>query len=131
MTAYPAIAPTSLRLRPAGWPVHQNRFRGVEAPALLGSLAADSKLELDYQNIADNTALLFLEAWRKTAGGLNGLTTPLPAQVASGVAGSFMQSQILAPAGLTWAFAEEPRMEAVKAGRRTVSVVLRAEFRWQ
>jgi len=131
--SFPNLRPSSRRFTPGDWPVKTfNSVNGSEFRILRGSNRVNAKLELEFRNISDANARLFLldyyarqgtfkswafepaasrsvfHGWDASGSSDEGDTTVLEA----------------APYGMQWRYEEEPQIEQVAPGVSTVSVKL-------
>ena len=124
---FPALTPTRFRWTGGDYPIRLAPWRGIaEFPRLLGSIATRAQFQLSWSNITDADAAAFAQVWRETLNG--GIPVTLPSELIGGVKDTNLQTRVLAPTGLITVMTALS-VDAVKAGRSSVTATLTAELR--
>lgn len=119
--AYPALQPSSRSFSPGTYPVKTFKAQsGAETRLLYGNQRSGMTLELQYENITDANAELFVTHYDQVLGTYQ--TFSLPTAVKAGWAAS--SSTIDVTSATAWRYAEEPSITAVKPGLSKVQVKL-------
>lgn len=134
---FPRIAPSNRSYKPAQYPVKAFKSEsGVEVRILYGSQPTGATLQLQYQNLLDNQAELFIEHFRAVQGtfqtfylGSSGSTDGANIDENSAKAGwngdPSNLSKNSGPATENyWRYAEAPQLSSVKRGVSSVTVNL-------
>jgi hypothetical protein len=119
--AFPSLKPTGRNFNPGDYPIKTFRSQsGSETRILYGSQRTNMSLELNYDNITDTNAGLFLTHFDEVQGTFQTFT--VPSTVRSGWSGS---STALDVSGANaWRYAEAPQITAVRPGVSSVRVKL-------
>jgi len=121
--AYPTLLPTSRAFNAGDWPIKTFRAQnGAEVRILYGSNRTGMQLELQYQNITDANADLFLTHYNEVRGTYG--TFALPATGAKGGWTGNDSSIDVTGTGNNWRYAEAPTVQAVKPGVSSVTIKL-------
>ena len=119
--AYPTLTPSGRDYKPGDWPVKTyNAMSGAEVRLRYGNKRFNAMFRLQYDNIADASAELFLEHYNETLGTFYKFT--LPTDVLRGWSGS---NYIPNAEAMQFRYDEAPTITSVRPGRSSVSVVLR------
>ena len=134
---FPGIAPSRRSYTPAQYPVKAFRSEsGVEVRILYGSEPTGAKLQLQYQNLLDDQAELFIEHFRAVQGTfqtfyLNSAGTDEGSNIDEDSAKAGWNGD---PSNLSknsgeatdnfWRYAEAPQLSSVKRGVSSVTVNL-------
>lgn len=122
---FPNIIPTSSVFIPGSIEVVEaSLFQTDIYKTGLGNIPHGSTLQLEYANIDDSDALLFLRAYRNCYNRLYPLT--LNSSVVAGITNPALAARILAPVGLKWFFKEGPVVESVFIETSAFSLTLEA-----
>jgi hypothetical protein len=123
--AFPALKPTARDFDPGDWPVKTyNAQSGAEIRILYGDTRTQMKLSLNYDNISDTQADLFLSHYNEVKGTYN--TFDISTEAKTGWTGA--TSSIDAGTGNKWRYADPPQVTAVRPGRSSVRVNLVGVF---
>lgn len=117
---YPALKPSRRNYTPGDWA--QRRYRsmnGQETRIRYGTERTDAKLSLQYQNISDTNAALFLAHYNETLGTFKDFT--VGTDVLAGWSGSSYIPNTNAP---KFRYDRPPQVSAVRPGISSVSVEL-------
>lgn len=119
--AFPSLKPTGRNFNPGDYPIKTFRSQsGSETRILYGSQRTNMSLELNYDNITDTNANLFLTHFDEVKGTFQ--TFSVPAAVRSGWGAN---STALDVSGANaWRYAEAPQVTAVRPGVSSVQVKL-------
>lgn len=124
---FPSLVPTSRSFDPGDWPVKRyTAENGTEVRILRGSARVNATLELGYDNIPDNQAVLFLQHYRENQGTYGTFrftgdsTAPFKGFDAST---SGLEAE---PWGLAWRYDAPPQLTQAKKGRSNVRISLKA-----
>ncbi len=119
--AFPGIVPSSRDFDAGDYPIKTFKAQsGVEARILYGSRRTGMTLSLQYQNIPDTQAELFLDHYDETKGTY--LTFNLPTSFRTGWGGN--SDAIDAATGNSWRYEAAPSVTNVRPGISTVAVKL-------
>lgn len=119
--AFPTLKPTGREFNPGNWPIKTfNAQSGAEVRILYGNRRINATLSLNYDNISDSSAQLFLTDYNDQIGTLRTFT--LPSDVRAGWAGT--ATAIDAPPSALWRYESAPVVQAVRPGRSSVTVNL-------
>jgi hypothetical protein len=125
MVTFPAIAPNALRFRAPEFPVRSNTsLSGVVSRRIFGNRGSRSTLDLTFDNISDQLAAQFLDAWNLAKGTLEILT--VSSTTFSGAGTDLLGYISDGGDQLAWHFAEAPEVQRVKPGLSSVTVRLEA-----
>jgi hypothetical protein len=125
MAALPALTPTAMDFTAPEFPVKSNTsLSGVVSRRIFGNRGSRSTLQLNFDNIADSSAVEFLNAWNASRGQLNAVT--VPSQVFDGADATLTAYVSDGGDGLIWHFAEPPQVQRIKPGISSVRVRLEA-----
>lgn len=125
MAIFPAVAPTSMDFTAPEFPVRTNSsLSGVVSRRIFGNRGSRAVLNMNFDNISDDVASQFFDAWNTGRGTLDGLT--VPSVVFDGASSALFSYLSDGGDGLMWHFAEPPRLERVAPGISSVRVVLEA-----
>ena len=122
--AFPSVKPSSRRFSPGDWPIKTVKSQsGVEDRLLYGSKRTGMTLELQYKNITDANAELFLDDFVARKGTYN--TFNLDQAEDETKAGWDGNDDAIGTAtGNKWRYAGPPQVTQVAKGRSSVSVKL-------
>lgn len=119
--AYPTLQPASRNFSPGNYPVKTFRSQsGAETRLLYGNQRSGMTLELQYENISDSNAELFVTHFDQVLGTYQ--TFSLPAAAKAGWNAS--ASTLDVTSATAWRYAEEPSITSVRPGLSTVQVKL-------
>lgn len=119
--AFPALTPSSRNYASGDFPVKTFRAQsGAESRILYGNRRTGMTLELQYDNITDVNAELFLDHYDETKGSY--VTFVLPAAVLTGWSGN--KDAIDAATGNSWRYDAPPQVTNVRPGISSVQVKL-------
>lgn len=123
----PAICPTEREFTCADYPITEGLWQGGAAasPKPWSDVPVSAELRLQYINIPDSQAALFITAWNESLSGA--LPIVLPEEVAAGIDDPDYVARILTPLGLAWKFSRAPAVSNVFPGVSSVQVDLAAE----
>ena len=134
---FPRIAPSSRSYTPAQYPVKAFKSEsGVEVRILYGSQPTGAKLQLQYQNLLDDQAELFIEHFRSVQGtfqtfylGSSGTDEGANIDEDSAKAGwngdpSNLSKNSGEATDNCWRYAQAPQLSSVKRGVSSVTVNL-------
>jgi hypothetical protein len=125
MAALPALTPTAMDFTAPEFPVKSNTsLSGVVSRRIFGNRGSRSTLQLNFDNIADSSAVEFLDAWNASRGQLNAVT--VPSEVFNGADATLTAYVSDGGDGLIWHFAEPPQVQRIKPGISSVRVRLEA-----
>jgi len=125
MAALPALTPTAMDFTAPEFPVKSNTsLSGVVSRRIFGNRGSRSTLQLNFDNIADSSAVEFLDAWNASRGQLNAVT--VPSEVFDGADATLTAYVSDGGDGLIWHFAEPPQVQRIKPGISSVRVRLEA-----
>jgi len=125
MAALPALTPTAMDFTAPEFPVKSNTsLSGVVSRRIFGNRGSRSTLQLNFDNIADSSAVEFLDAWNASRGQLNAVT--VPSEVFNGADATLTAYVSDGGDGLIWHFAEPPQVQRIKPGISRVRVRLEA-----
>lgn len=118
---YPTINPTSRNFDPGDYPIKSFRAQsGAEVRILYGNQRTNMTLELNYENISDTNANLFITHYDEVLGSYQTFT--IPTNVRAGWSGS--SAAINVTGSNAWRYAEAPQITAVRPGISSVQVKL-------
>lgn len=119
--AFPDLRPTRRRFVPAAFSLTAATTEsGASSRRLWGSVGADARLELVFENIPDEQAEQILQLYDTATGGF--LPLALPEGVLGGLSPE-LAGQVEEPdSGLEWHFEEAPKVQSVLKGVSTVNV---------
>jgi hypothetical protein len=121
VAAFPDVRPTSRVWTPGAQPVKSyTALSGFEARVLLGVSPIGGSLTLRFQNIVENTFLLFTDHFALAQGTYEVFS--LSANTYAGLA----NFSSVTPSGYLWRYASAPSVEWVSSGIGNVSVTLTA-----
>jgi hypothetical protein len=124
VNALPEIAPTLRTQTLAKWPQGRMKMRnGRTVHWGLSSRPGDDSVELAWENITYAQAEQLCQIWDANYGIYGQLT--LPADIFAGTSGGLYSLVAVPFPNTSWAFAGPPEVEAVKAGRCTVSIPIK------
>ena len=125
MAALPALTPTAMDFTAPKFPVKSNpSLSGVVSRRIFGNRGSRSTLQLNFDNIADSSAVEFLDAWNASRGQLDAVT--VPSEVFDGADATLTAYVSDGGDGLIWHFAEPPQVQRIKPGISSVRVRLEA-----
>lgn len=123
---FPSVKPTGRSFSPGQFPTKIYRaLSGATVKRSFGNRASGNKIQLEFANIDDATAILILQHYTDTSGGFNRFT--LPATVFVGMAAS-LQTYVAAAATILWEYEGPPDVQSVPCGLNTVRVSLVGEL---
>jgi len=119
--AYPTLVPSSRSYNSGDYPVKTFRSQsGSESRILYGNRRTGMTLELQYDNITDANAELFLDHYDETKGSYT--TFALPAGAFTGWSGN--ADALDAATGNSWRYDQPPQVNNVRPGISSVQVRL-------
>ena len=119
-TNFPSLNPSRRDYTPGDWAQEKYRsMSGSETRIRFGDRRTDSTLSLQYQNISDTNAALFLEHYDDRLGTFKNFT--IPTAVLAGWSGASYIPTTNAP---KFRYSEPPKVSAVRPGISNVSVEL-------
>jgi len=119
--AFPTLQPTGRNFNPGDYPIKTFRAQsGAETRILYGSQRTNMSLELNYDNVTDTNAGLFLTHFDETQGTFQTFT--VPSEVRTGWSGTY--SALDVPGSNAWRYAEAPQVTSVRPGVSSVRVKL-------
>ena len=125
MAALPALTPTAMDFTAPEFPVKSNTsLSGVVSRRIFGNRGSRSTLQLNFDNIADSSAVEFFDAWNASRGQLDAVT--VPSEVFDGADATLTAYVSDGGDGLIWHFAEPPQVQRIKPGISSVRVRLEA-----
>ena len=125
MASLPALTPTAMDFTAPEFPVKSNTsLSGVVSRRIFGNRGSRSTLQLNFDNIADSSAVEFLDTWNASRGQLDAIT--VPSAVFDGADATLTAYVSDGGDGLIWHFAEPPQVQRIKPGISSVRVRLEA-----
>lgn len=125
MAALPALTPTAMDFTAPEFPVKSSTsISGVVTRRIFGNRGSRSTLQLSFDNIADTSAVQFLDAWNASRGQLDAVT--VPSAVFDGASAALVSYVSDGGDGLIWHFAAPPQVQRVKPGISSVRISLEA-----
>jgi hypothetical protein len=119
--AYPTLTPTSRNYNSGDYPVKTFRSQsGSESRILYGNRRTGMTLELQYDNITDANAKLFLDHYDETKGSYT--TFDLPTGALSGWSGN--TDALDAATANSWRYDQPPLVSNVRPGISSVQIKL-------
>jgi hypothetical protein len=119
--AFPSLTPSTRNYASGDYPVKTFRSQsGSESRILYGSRRTGMTLELQYDNITDTNAELFLDHYDETKGSYSTFT--LPTVALTGWSGN--KDAIDATTGNAWRYDNPPQVTNVRPGVSSVQVRL-------
>jgi hypothetical protein len=119
--AYPTLTPTSRNYNSGDYPVKTFRSQsGSESRILYGNRRTGMTLELQYDNITDANAELFLDHYDETKGSYTTFT--LPTGALSGWSGN--TDALDAATANSWRYDQPPQVSNVRPGISSVQIKL-------
>lgn len=119
--AFPTLQPTGRNFNPGDYPVKTFKAQsGAEVRVLYGNQRTNMTLELNYDNITDANAGLFVTHFDEVQGTYQTFT--VPSNVRTGWSGT--SSSIDVTGSNAWRYSEAPRITAVRPGISSVQVKL-------
>ena len=118
--AYPTLSPSSRNYTPGDWA--QKKYKamsGAEVRIRYGDQRTEARLTLQYQNITDANAALFLADYDSQYGTFKTFT--VPAEVLAGWSGG---NYVPNTGAMKFRYSGPPQLQAVRPGRTNVSVEL-------
>ena len=118
--AFPTLAPSARNYVPGDWAQQKYRsMSGSETRIRYGDKRTDATLSLQYQNIPDADAELFLVDYNANYGTYKSFT--LPPEVLTGWAGA---NYVPNTSAMKFRYGGPPQLQAVRPGLSSVSVEL-------
>ena len=128
MAAFPALTPTSRNFVPGIYPQREYRaLSGYAIRRIFGSKPYGAKLQLEYQNVPDATAVTLLNHYRTETANNSRFT--LSANVTAGMSASLATLASASADNLRWEYAQPPEVTSVRPGFSTVRISLNGEIR--
>ena len=125
MATLPALTPTAMDFTAPEFPVKSSTsISGVVTRRIFGNRGSRSTLQLSFDNIADASAVQFLDAWNASRGQLDAVT--VPSVVFDGASAALVSYVSDGGDGLIWHFAAPPQVQRVKPGISSVRISLEA-----
>lgn len=122
--AFPSLVPSTRTFDAGNWPVKTYKAQsGAEVRILYGNRRTNMTLSLEYKNITDTNAELFLNHFNEMLGTYYTFVLPLGAGAHTGWTGN-ADALRAGPYGNSWRYAEPPSINSVKRGISNVSVKL-------
>ena len=118
--AYPTLSPSGRNYTPGDWA--QKKYKamsGAEVRIRYGDQRTESRLTLQYRNITDANAALFLADYNENYGTFKAFT--LPVEVLAGWSGS---NYVPNTGAMKYRYNSPPQLQAVRPGITNVSVEL-------
>lgn len=120
--SYPALIPSGRSFGAGDFPVKAYKAQdGAEVRLLYGNKRVGMSLSLNYDNIPDSSAALFIEHYHEMKGTYQQFVLGTPAK---GGWGSDLKWLGAVEWGSMWRYASEPKVQSVRPGVSTVSVEL-------
>ena len=119
--AFPSIEPTGRSYTPGSYPMAEFKaLNGVTTRMLYGSRRSDATLNLDFQNIPDESVALILCNYEQVTptGDWVGFTSATGSAGASSALAAYLQES--GGSGLRWRYEGPPDVRSVVPGRSTV-----------
>ena len=128
MATFPALTPTSRNFTPGVYPQREYRaLSGAVIKRTFGNSPYGARLDLEYQNVPDSTAVTLLNHYRSETAANTRFV--LSANVTAGMSSSLVPLAAATSDALRWEYAEPPQVSSVRPGYSTVRVSLKAEIR--
>lgn len=125
MAAFPSITPTSMDFTAPEFPVKTNSsLSGVISRRLFGNRGSRSVLNMTFDNLTDEVAVEFLDAWNDAKGQIETLT--IPSIVFDGANSALIAYISDGGDDLNWHFSSAPQINRVSPGISNVSITLEA-----
>ena len=125
MANFPAVTPSSMDFTAPEFPVKTNSsLSGVVSRRIFGNRGSRAVLNMSFDNLTDDVASQFFDAWNAGRGPFDSLT--VPSVVFDGASSSLSSYLLDGGDGLSWHFAEPPQLERVAPGVSSVRVTLEA-----
>lgn len=122
---FPTLRPSGRDFNPGDWPVKTyNAQSGAEVRILYGDTRTKMEMSLQYDNISDASAKLFLDHYEETKGSYSTFTINSSTQAGW----SSTTTAINTTGPNRWRYAEAPQVTAVKPGISSVRVSLIGVF---
>ena len=118
--AYPTLSPSGRNYTPGDWA--QKKYKamsGAEVRIRYGDQRTEARLTLQYRNITDANAALFLADYNENYGTFKAFT--LPVEVLAGWSGS---NYVPNTGAMKYRYNSPPQLQAVRPGITNVSVEL-------
>ena len=119
--AFPSIEPTGRSYTPGSYPTAEFKaLNGATTRLLYGNRRSDAALNLDFQNIPDESAALILRNYEQVTptGDWVGFTSATGSAGASSALAAYLQES--GGSGLRWRYDGPPDVRSVVPGRSTV-----------
>ena len=119
--AFPSIEPTGRSYTPGSYPTAEFKaLNGATTRLLYGNRRSDAALNLDFQNIPDESAALILRNYEQVTptGDWVGFTSATGSAGASSALAAYLQES--GGSGLRWRYEGPPDVRSVVPGRSTV-----------
>lgn len=125
MANFPAVTPSSMDFTAPEFPVKANSsLSGVVSRRIFGNRGSRAVLSMNFDNLTDDIASQFFDAWSAGRGSFDTLT--VPSIVFDGASSALFSYLSDGGDGLNWHFAEPPQLERIAPGVSSVRVVLEA-----
>ena len=122
ITSYPPYRPSEIIYTAGDFTVSLRKYVNVvEYPDLLANLEVGAMLELRYDNINDEVAKEYVDAFGLSLSGF--LAIQLSRQMFGGMIDRRLTQLFVSPVGVDWHYMEEPKVQAVSLGISTIGSV--------
>jgi hypothetical protein len=122
--AFPTLVPSSRAFDAGDWPIKTYKAQsGAEVRILYGNRRTNMTLALQYKNITDANAELFLDHFNEMLGTYTTFLIPTGDGARTGWTGN-VDALGASTHGNRWRYAEPPTVDSVKPGISNVSVKL-------
>lgn len=128
MATFPALTPTSRNFAPGVYPQREYRsLNGFVVKRTFGNKPYGAKLQLEYQNVPDATAVTLLNHYQSETA--NNTRFTLSTNVTAGMSASLATLASASADNLRWEYAQPPEVTSVRPGFSTVRILLNGEIR--
>jgi hypothetical protein len=128
MAVFPSLTPTSRKFAPGVYPQREYRaLCGAVVKRTFGNKPYGAKLELEYQNVPDSTAVTLINHYQLQTSTNSRFT--LSTNVTAGMSGSLATLASASADNLRWEYAGPPEVSSVRPGFSTVRITLNGEIR--
>jgi hypothetical protein len=122
ITSYPPYRPSEIVYTAGDFAVSLRKYVDVvEYPDLLANLEVGAMLELRYDNINDEVAKEYIDAFGFSLSGF--LAIQLSRQMFGGMIDKRLTQLLVNPIGVDWHYMEEPKVRAVSLGISTIGSI--------
>jgi hypothetical protein len=127
MAGFPALKPSARSFQLGQYPVKTYRaMSGAVVRRSFGNKAFGYTLDLQYENVTEETVNTIIDHYNEQQGGTIGFA------IATAVFAGYtvtLQGKVRNPSGIEWLYAEPPSVSSVIGGISTVTVKLVGEMR--